>query len=170
MNVSLLARAAPALLIAGVLTGGLATPGLAQTGSHDAVRPDRDMHATQPMHRQAEGERSGVERRIEDLRARLRIRPDQRHAWHRFAEVMRENARNMDHAYRHRANRLSSMSALQNLESYAQLERTRARDVDRLVKPFRHLYTALSPEQQREADHLFRDYARRHDRAQGSSR
>ena len=80
---------------------------------------------------------------------------------------MRENARDMDHAYRRRAEQLAQMNALQNLESYARLERTRSHDVGRLVQPFRQLYAALSPQQKREADQLFRAYARHH--AQTSS-
>ena len=170
MRASLLARAASVLLIAGVLTGGVVTPGLAQTRPYGAAQTDRDMHVDQPDHHRFENEQALVQRRIEDLRVRLHIRPDQRHAWHRFAKVMRENAQNMDHVYRHRADHMSSMSALENLESYARLERIRSRDVERLVKPFRHLYASLSHEQKREADRLFRAYARRHSAPRTSSR
>ena len=167
MKASLLARAAPALLIAGFLAGGLGAPALAQTGARSG---DHDRRADAPMDHRGETERTLVERRIADLHTRLHITPAQSPQWRAFAHVMRENAKDMDRAYRRRAEELSGMNALQDLESYMRLEQARAHDVQRLVHPFRQLYAALSSEQKQEADRLFRAYARRSDHRADTSR
>jgi len=162
MKASLLARAAPALLLAGVLTGGLAAPGRAQTGSGSAPG-NQGVQTQTPTRQEGRSDRSLVEHRIDELHARLHITHNQERQWHAFTRVMRDNARDMDRIYRTRAEQLPRMNALQDLESYAQLERDRSRDVERLVPAFSHLYAVLSPEQKHEADQMFRAYARRYE-------
>jgi periplasmic protein CpxP/Spy len=100
-----------------------------------------------------------VEQRITDLHSRLDITHAQQSKWNRFAAVMRSNAQQLDAAYQRRAEQLDSMSALENMQSYAQIERRRVSDVERLVPAFRALYASLSPQQKRMADELFRDQA-----------
>ncbi len=51
------------------------------------------------------------------------------------------------------------MSAVDNLRSYAELEQQRAQDIQKLVPAFQTLYGALSDQQKREADQMFRSYA-----------
>lgn len=160
MRAPMLARTAPALLLAGFLAAGLAAPGLAQTGPGSAAG-NREMRTQ--MRQDGDASRSLTERRIDELHARLDIKRYQDPQWHAFARVMRENARDMDRVYRERAERLPRMNALQDLESYARLERIRARDVQRLVPSFSRLYAVLSPHQKHDADEMFRAYARRHE-------
>jgi len=106
-----------------------------------------------------------VDERIADMRSRLQITHAQEPQWDRFAAVMRSNARAADRAYRRRGERLDSMSALENMESYARIERRRAMDVQRLVPAFHALYASLTPEQKHAADELFRERAERRSRA-----
>lgn len=167
MKASLLVRAAPAVLIAGLLGAGPAVPALAQAGSpatSPAPTPSTGGAAPAPGTRQPEAAmHNDVEQRIADLHARMHITPAQSKEWNAFAQVMRENARDLDRAYRLRAEHLASQTALQNLESYARLEQTRARDVERLVPAFRALYHSLSAQQKRDTDELFRSFGRRHE-------
>lgn len=170
MNVRLLARAAPALLIAGSLCG----PALAQTGSTAAPAATPPAGATttaphtgavQPRQSKAKSGQPGevtqkmVEQRIADLHAKLHITQAQSQPWDQFAQLMRQNATDLDQAYQQRAQRLNAMSAPENLQSYAQLEQTRAQDVQKLVPAFQNLYDSLSAQQKKEADQLFRAYA-----------
>lgn len=100
-----------------------------------------------------------VERRITDLHSRLQITPQQSQQWDQFTQVMRDNAREMDQIYRQRAEKLGSMSAVDNMQSYAQIEQQRAQEVQKLVPAFQTLYASLSDQQKRTADQMFRTYA-----------
>jgi len=171
MNVRLLARAAPALLIAGALCG----PAMAQTGG--TAEPAVPHTATAQRHKNAKASEPGevtqkmVEQRIADLHSKLHITQAQSQSWDQFAQVMRQNATTQDEAYQQRAQRLKAMSAPENLQSYAQLEQTRAQDVQKLVPVFQNLYDSLSDQQKKEADQLFRTYAEHYQqRRQTSSR
>jgi hypothetical protein len=65
----------------------------------------------------------------------------------------------MDQVYQQRAEKLGSMSAVDNMQSYAQIEQQRAQDVQKLVPAFQALYTSLSDQQKKTADQIFRNYA-----------
>ena len=107
-----------------------------------------------------------VEKRITDLHARLKITPAQEQQWSQFAEVMRNNARQMDQDYQQRSQRVQQMSAVDNMQSYAKIAEAHAQDVQKLVPAFEALYNSMSAEQKHTADQVFRSYAERaHQRA-----
>ena len=97
-----------------------------------------------------------VEHRINELHAQLRIIPAERPQWDQFAEVMRENARDMDQAFIQRAEQFQSMNALQNMQSYEQITEAHARHLQKLVPAFENLYNAMPDQQKRLADQVFR--------------
>jgi len=99
-----------------------------------------------------------VERRIADLHSRLHITPAQTQRWDQFARTMRDNAKGMDELYQQRAEKMNSMSAVDNMQSYEQIEQQRAQDVQKLVPAFQALYGALSDQQKKMADQMFRNY------------
>lgn len=103
-----------------------------------------------------------VERYIKDLHARLQITPAEETQWNQFAEVMRQNARDMDQAFMQRAEQLSSMSAVQDLKSYAQIAEDHAQRVQKLVPAFESLYNAMPEQQKQLADQVFRANTERH--------
>ena len=112
-----------------------------------------------------------VERRITDLHGKLHITSQQSQQWDQFAQVMRDNAREMDQIYQQRAEKLGSMSAVDNMQSYAQIEQQRAQDVQKLVPAFQTLYSSLSDQQKKTADQIFRNYAANaHARHQAAAR
>jgi len=218
MTASVLARVAPAVVLAGALAAGVAVSGRAQstspqsgatTQSPGSAVPATGATTTTPgsvstppagtMAPQTSPQPGGapgaamapqatqgnapaataqgaprrtmsemVDQRIADMRSQLHITHAQEPQWARFAAVMRSNARALDRAYRRRGERLDSMSALENIESYARIERRRAMDVQRLVPAFHALYASLTPEQRHAADELFRERAEQ--RSQASKR
>jgi uncharacterized membrane protein YfbV (UPF0208 family) len=109
-----------------------------------------------------------VERRIKGLHAQLRITPTEQPQWDQFAEVMRQNARDMDQAFIQRAQQFETMNAVQNMQSYEQLAEEHAQHVQKLVPAFQALYDAMPDQQKQLADQVFRENAE--GRAQGAHR
>jgi periplasmic protein CpxP/Spy len=100
-----------------------------------------------------------VEQRIRDLHAQLRITSAEQSQWEQFANVMRENARAMDQAIAQRTQQYPTMTALQNMQSYAQIASQHSEDMQKLVPAFDTLYNAMSAEQKQVADQVFRSNA-----------
>jgi len=103
-----------------------------------------------------------VERRIKELHSQLQITPAEEPQWNEFAQVMRENARDMDQAFMQRAQQFPRMNAVQNMQSYEQLSREHAQRVEKLVPAFQKLYEAMPDRQKRLADQVFRANAEKH--------
>ena len=103
-----------------------------------------------------------VEHYIKDLHTRLQITPAEETQWNQFAEVMRQNARDMDQAFRQRAEQFPSMNAVQDLQSYAQIAEAHAQRVQKLVPAFENLYNAMPEQQKQLADQVFRANTERH--------
>ncbi len=176
MTVTLAQRAAPLLITTMLVaapvwaqTSPATTPPAAtttQTAPSGMSAPSGTSHKAMPhsshaaMGRQpGETMQSLVERRITDLHGKLHITSQQSQPWDQFAQVMRDNAQEMDQIYQQRAEKLGSMSAVDNMQSYAQIEQQRAQDVQKLVPAFQTLYSALSDQQKKTADLVFRNYA-----------
>jgi hypothetical protein len=147
---------------------GTAPPaGSAPTGnSQTSNGPSGTVHKAMPHgHHATMGRRPGetmqsvVERRITNLHDKLHITAEQGQQWDQFAQVMRDNARQMDQSHQQRAARLGTMSAVDSVQSYAQIEQQRAQDMQKLVPAFQTLYASLSDQQKKSADQLFRNYA-----------
>ena len=103
-----------------------------------------------------------VEHRIKELHAQLHITPAEEPQWDQFAEVMRDNARAMDQAFRERAQGFESMNAVQNMQSYEKLAQAHAQDLEKLVPAFQKLYDAMPDQQKQLADQVFRTNAEEH--------
>jgi periplasmic protein CpxP/Spy len=100
-----------------------------------------------------------VERRIADLHAQLKITDQQGKQWDAFAQTMRDNARAADQAFRDRAQKLPTMSAVDAMKSYADLTQTHADNMKKLSSSFSDLYAVLTPEQKQIADTMYRSPA-----------
>ena len=103
-----------------------------------------------------------VERRIKELHGQLQITPAEEPQWNEFAQLMRENARDMDQAFGQRAQQFPTMNAVQNMQSYEQLSEEHAQRVQKLVPAFQKLYDAMPDAQKRVADQVFRANAEKH--------
>ena len=99
-----------------------------------------------------------IESHIATLHASLKITPAQEPLWQNFAGVMRQNVVQMDSVYAKRQGGYGSMNAVQDLQSYGEVEDTNARNVQQLLPPFQALYDSFSPEQKKTADTTFSRY------------
>jgi protein CpxP len=139
-------------------TAGTASPTpTAPSGTAQKAMP-MGRHAAMARH-PGESMESLVERRITNLHARLHITPDQSQPWDAFAQAMRDNAKDLDQRYEQRSQSLGTMSAVDAMKSFADIEQTRAEDMQKLVPAFQTLYGSLSDQQKKAADELFRNYA-----------
>lgn len=140
------------------LTGFAATAAQPAAGDPTAVlAPASTTSATMtdPGRNKAET----VEQRIKDLHARLRISDAEQPLWNEFARVMRENARSMEETFQQRVKTLPTMTATENMRSYAGIATEHAREVETLMPAFQALYATMPDEQKRLADQVFRDDA-----------
>jgi truncated hemoglobin YjbI len=103
-----------------------------------------------------------VENRIKELHKQLQITQAEEPQWNEFAQVMRENAREMDRVFMQRAQQFASMNAVQNMQSYEQISQEHAQLVQKLVPAFQKLYEAMPEQQKRLADQVFRANAEKH--------
>ena len=116
--------------------------------------------ASQPISGKSMQER--VENHIKQLHAQLRITPAEQPQWDQFAQVMRDNARDMDQAIMQRAQQYPTMNAVQNMQSWEQIAEAHARQLQKLVPAFDNLYNAMPEEQKKLTDQVFRANAERH--------
>jgi len=145
------------LLAAITLAGGQAlaqgaAPGNAPDSAAQAARPER-------------GGMAPVERHIASLQRRLKITPAQQPRWDAFTAVMRQNAAHMEELQRDRADKIATLSAPDDMRSYAELARAHAEDLQRLVPAFDELYASMTPEQKALADRAFHEFQGRAARA-----
>ena len=97
-----------------------------------------------------------------DSQLGLEFTPAEQPQWDQFAQVMRENARDMDQAFMQRAQQYSTMNAVQNMQSYEQIAEAHARHLQKLVPAFDNLYNTMPEQQKKLTDQVFRVNAERH--------
>jgi periplasmic protein CpxP/Spy len=102
---------------------------------------------------------AAADARLRALQAQLHITEAQMPQWNAFAQAMRDNATKTDALFRQRAKSVSSMTALDNMQSYAQIARAYADDTEALAQAFAPLYATLSDQQKQTIDTLFREEA-----------
>ncbi len=102
---------------------------------------------------------AAADQRIRTLQSQLGITEAQMPLWSAFAQAMRENAAATDALFTQRAGAVATMSAPDNMHSYAQIARAYADNTERLATAFDSLYASLSETQKQAADTLFRQQA-----------
>jgi hypothetical protein len=102
---------------------------------------------------------AAVDQRIRTLQSQLGITEAQMPLWTAFAQAMRDNAASTDALFAQRVNGVASMSAVDNMHSYAQIARAYADNTERLATAFDSLYASLTDVQKQAADTLFRQQA-----------
>jgi periplasmic protein CpxP/Spy len=102
---------------------------------------------------------AAVEQRIRALQSQLGITSEQMPLWTAFAQAMQDNATSTEQLFQQRAGAAATMSAVENMHSYATLARSYADDTAKLSVAFDSLYASLSPTQKQAADTLFRQQA-----------
>ncbi len=97
-----------------------------------------------------------VEQHIRQLHRELGITPAQQPQWDQFAQVMRNNAAEINQAFTDRAGKVSAMNATDNMQSYAQLAQVHATNMQKLATAFQSLYGSFPDQQKLVADGVFR--------------
>jgi protein CpxP len=145
-----------AVMAAGVLLPVLALPAGAFAQAQPPVAGAPAMPKAKPAKPGAASPTERVEEHISRLHAQLRITPAEEPQWNQFAQVMRENAKDMEQVLQERANGFAGMNAADNLQSYAHVAQRHAQDTEKLATAFQALYGSLSDEQKKNADAVFR--------------
>jgi protein CpxP len=141
-----------------------ATPAFAQNQPSNEPAPGTPPSTqAQPAPMTPQGKRleTRVERHIAELHRRLQITAQEEPQWSAFAQIMRENAARMDQAFQARAQQGPNMNAVEDLRTYAAVVQAHAEGMQRLVPAFEALYNSLTPQQQKTADQVFRDFEQR---------
>ncbi len=138
------AAAVAALIFAAAANGQIASPPAAGPASPPAL---------------GAAAQAAVDERIGQLKAQLGITPEQAPQWSGFAAAMRDNAAATDALFARRAGAVATMSAVENMHSYAEIARAYADNTERLATAFDRLYASLSDTQKQAADDLFREQA-----------
>lgn len=138
------------------LSGADARPAAPSGGATSAPAAKSKATAPKPISR---SER--VEQHIKQLHTELKITPNQQAQWDQFAQVMRDNAKDMDQMLDQRGTRFASMNAAEDLQSYAQVAQQHAQDTQKLAAAFQPLYGSMTDDQKKNADAVFRARADR---------
>jgi hypothetical protein len=96
------------------------------------------------------------EARIADLHAKLKITPAQETLWSGVTDVMRANAKTMEPLRKARAEKASTMTAVEDFTSYAEIADVHADGIKKFVPVFTALYDSMSDAQKKNADTMFR--------------
>jgi hypothetical protein len=121
--------------------------------------PAQDQAAAQvaptaaPKLRSASADR--IEQRIAALHQKLHVTSDQEPLWNDVAQVMRDNGKKMRDEVAERSAKLKTMNAIDDLRSYELITDEHAEGLKHLVPAFAALYAKMSPNQQKNADHVF---------------
>ena len=97
-----------------------------------------------------------VEQHIKQLHDELQITASEAPIWRQFAQVMHDNAAQMEQALAQRGSNLASMNATQTMQSYAQLAQVHATNMQKLASTFQTLYASFPLSQKKIADNVFR--------------
>jgi periplasmic protein CpxP/Spy len=102
-----------------------------------------------------------LEQHNKQLHDQLGITAEQQPQWDQFTQVMRGNANDMRRAFTARGDKLPTMNASENMQSYADLAQVHAANMQKAAASFQTLYAVLTPEQKAAADRLFRSQMER---------
>ena len=101
-----------------------------------------------------------VEARIAQLHRELKITPEQQSQWDALAQVMRDNAQEMETALKARAQTVSTGTAVDDLHSYEAIADAHADGLKKFVPAFEALYNTMSDDQKKTTDAVFREHQR----------
>lgn len=105
---------------------------------------------------------AGVDGLIAHLHASLKITPAQESQFQKLADVMRQNSETMSTLAKKRSEESSTMSAVDDLKSYAKISQAHAEDTQKMVPVFEALYDSMSADQKKIADQEFREHYATH--------
>ncbi|MBF0526988.1 MAG: Spy/CpxP family protein refolding chaperone [Deltaproteobacteria bacterium] len=108
-----------------------------------------------------------VEERIKELHTKLKITSEQETLWNNVSQAMRENAKTMEELIKARVEKAGTMTAVDDLKSYAAIADAHADGLKKFIPAFEPLYAAMSDTQKKAADKLFHHENRTKAKAKG---
>ena len=103
-----------------------------------------------------------LDQRIKQLHDQLGITSAEQPQWNELTKLMRDQAAAMSHAATERGAKLKSMDAVATMQSYADLAKMHADNMERLSGAFSVLFDSFSAAQKQKADTVFRAKAETH--------
>jgi len=144
-----------ALAVAALIGGfALASPSYAAS----PVSPDSQMDMSSSAGKKGHGGEDmaqRVETRIQTLHDKLKITPEQESAWNDVAQAMRDNEASIHQVIEARHQNSSTMSAIDDLQSYQKIAQAHADGLNKVISSFSSLYDGMTADQQKNADEVF---------------
>lgn len=147
---------ASAFLVGAALLASPLTPALAQSASAMSSRADA-----------AVAHEDTIDQRISSLHAELKITPAEESDWQAVATTMRDNAAAMDKLASDKAASATTMTAVEDLQTYQQFAQAHVEHLKKLTAAFETLYKAMPAEQKKIADEVFERSHHDDDRGRG---
>ena len=97
--------------------------------------------------------------RIKRLHDQLRVTPEQESLWATVAAVMADNAKSLTAAMQVRQDKMLTMNAVDDIQSYGAVAEAHAAGLKSLAAAFAPLYAAMPPAQQQNANAVFANKA-----------
>ncbi|HXX74655.1 MAG TPA: Spy/CpxP family protein refolding chaperone [Nitrospiraceae bacterium] len=117
--------------------------------------PTETTHPPRPGMKPESSAGNRVDAHVKKLHAELRITPAQEELWKSVVEVMRENDQTMDALHKSRAEQAATMTAVDDVKSYAAIADAHADGLKKFASVFEPLYNSMSDEQKKNADKVF---------------
>ncbi len=139
-----------ALVATSIVFGSFAVarpvPALASDGKSEASAPA------------AASDSASVETRIKELHDKLKISQTQEDLWGKVTQEMRDSAKAVHELAAARTKNAPTMSAIEDLKSYAEIAKLHAEGMSHFVEVFAPLYNNMSDDQKKNADEVFRGH------------
>ena len=117
--------------------------------------------AMNPASAPATTKNEGVEQRIKQLHAELKITPDQESKWNSVAQAMRDNAASMEKLVAEKQQKgAANMTAIDDLKTYQEFTQQHLDGLKNLTSAFQSLYDSMSDPQKKNADEVFAKFNR----------
>jgi hypothetical protein len=97
-----------------------------------------------------------TEAQIKQLQGALNITEAQEALWNNLAQVMRENAKDMDALSKERSENSKTMNAVERMKFHSQTTEAQLNQLNKLIPPFEALYSSMSDDQRKITDSIFR--------------
>lgn len=157
----LMAHKAPRILVMTAFATAFSLAASANVFADDTARDnDAGAHAMHMSVKNKSAEES-AEDRISYLHKVLQITSEQEAQWDKVAVVIRGNAEQITHLAKARSENYKTMTAVDDLRSYAEFSSAHEDGTRKLIPVFQDLYESMSAPQQKVADMVFRNNGRK---------
>jgi protein CpxP len=143
-------------VIAAVVASTFVFGGAVAQTSDQSASPHASIDSPASAMANSDAKRDGaVDKHIKELHVTLKITPAEESLWSEVAKTMRENAKDLDRAIDKRYANVGSATAIDDLNSYADIAQAHANGVKKLASAFSALYSTMSDDQKKDADEVF---------------